>query len=94
MSEINTINAVDAISLLPIRTVICIPPLTEQELEVAAKEYCSSVGLDPEAMVEDTSLPGFAYYTRPRWKSIAAELKHLDAMQRAIAYCRGNMTVT
>lgn len=91
MSEINT---GDAIGSLPIRTAFCIPPLTDQELEVAAKEYCNLVGLDPEAMVQDTSLPGFAYCTRPRWMNIAVELKHLDAMQRAIAHCRGCLTVT
>jgi hypothetical protein len=60
--------------------------MDERQWEIAARMYCRTIGLDPEAMVEDVTYRGGAWCTRRQWKQVVDDLKRHEAMREAIEF--------
>lgn len=60
--------------------------MSEQQWEVAAREYCRIMEMDPEEKVQDSSYMGGAYCTCPQWKEVARQLKRHEARRLAIEF--------
>lgn len=62
-------------------------PLTDAQVERAAREYCRLIGADPDAHV---ALPGdgscTAQYYGPQWTAYSMSVQRAAAMQAALEF--------
>lgn len=60
--------------------------MNEEQLEVAAREYCRLMNLDPDGEVLDNTVGIQVWATCPRWRMVAMELKDHEARRQAIEF--------
>ena len=51
-----------------------------EKYRAAARGYCTKVGIDPDATIEDDEAPGFAFVTNYRWVIEARKMFRLNTM--------------
>jgi len=51
-----------------------------EKYRAAARDYCTKVGIDPDAMVQNDEVAGFRYVTNYRWVIVAREMFRLNTM--------------
>ena len=62
-------------------------PLSDAQVERAAREYCRLMGLDPDQRVGLPSPPGSMVYLQgPQWQAYALSVRSTAAMIEALAF--------
>lgn len=58
--------------------------LTDEQLEIAAKHYCRSLGIEPLEAEQDATNTSMTYITVERWRNVAVKIKQFESMQESI----------